>query len=148
MSLNILNVNFRSLDDLFEQVDSAVENREPMIDERNELFFDSEKTFMKFMSQNKQQILKAISRLRPESVYQLAKFVNREYPHVLKDCRDLESFGFIKLVEQEGTKKQLQPELTFDYDIIKVNAGNPEMMEIFNISEHSNRILLEEANAG
>ena len=117
-----------------------------MIDEANELFFDSEKTFMKFMSQNKQQILKAISRLRPESVYQLAKLVSREYPHVLKDCRVLESFGFINLVEAEGAKRQLMPELVFNYDIIKVNAPNPDMMELINISEQSNRILLEEAS--
>lgn len=143
MRLSILDIKFRSLDLLFEQTEKAVRKKKRIIDKRNELYFDSEKSFMKFMTQNKQQILKAISRLEPESVYQLAKIVNREYPHVLKDCRGLESFGFIKMVETDLSKKQVKPVLVFDYDIIKVNSKNPGMLEILNISENSNKILLE-----
>lgn len=142
----MLNINFRTLDELFSSINTVVSNGKKIIDHKEIIFFDSEKTFHKFMSQNKLQILKAISRLKPESVYQLAKFVGREYPHVLKDCRALESFSFIKLVEVKGLKKQLAPRLSFDYDIIKVNSAKLEMIEVINISKKSNQIILEEAS--
>lgn len=139
MKLKILNINFRKLDDLFSEINSAINSKSPLIDKENEIYFDSLSTFQKFMSQNKLQILMAISRLKPESIYQLEKMVGRQYPHVLKDCRMLESFGFIKLVESEGVKKQLKPELIFDYDLVKVNS---ELIEVFNISKRSNDLLL------
>jgi predicted transcriptional regulator len=82
----------------------------------------------------------AISRLRPDSINQLAKFVNREYPHVLKDCRSLEVLGFIALIEAESIKKQFTPKLAFDYDIIRVKS---KIEELFPITEESNRILLD-----
>lgn len=143
MKLKTLNINLISLDKSFSEVDEAINGGKSAIDEKEELNFDSLKTFQKCMSQNRLQILMAISRLKPESVYQLEKILGRQYPHVLKDCRMLENLGFIKLVESEGAKKQLRPELIFDYDIIKVNS---DLVEVFNISERSNRILLE-ANA-
>lgn len=131
------------MDDLFSEINNAINSKSPLIDKENEIYFDSLNTFQKFMSQNKLQILMAISRLKPESVYQLEKMVGRQYPHVLKDCRMLESFGFIRLVESEGAKKQLRPELKFNYDLIRVNSV---IEEILNISERPNQILLGEAS--
>ena len=147
MSLEVLNIDFQNKDEFLNEIRGSLFEGEKTQSYEKELSFDSIDTFKRVMSQNKLQILMAISRLRPESVYQLEKYLpNRKYPHILKDCRQLESLGFIKLIENEGAKRQLRPELVFDYDIIKVNAKNRELMEIFNISERSNRILLE-ANA-
>lgn len=139
MKLKILNIHFRKLDDLFSEINSAINSKSPLIDKENEIYFDSLSTFQKFMSQNKLQILMAISRLKPESVYQLEKMVGRQYPHVLKDCRMLESFGFIRLIESSSAKKQLRPELVFNYDIIKVNSS---IEEILLVSKESNQVLL------
>jgi predicted transcriptional regulator len=77
MSLKPLNINFRSLNDLFNQLDNAVINKQPLIDRKDVIYFDSEKSYQKFMGPNKQQILKAISRLRPISIYQLAQYLER-----------------------------------------------------------------------
>lgn len=144
MSLKVLNINFQNKDEFLNEIRGALFAGEKTKSQEKELSFDSIDTFKRLMSQNKLQILMAISRLRPESIYQLQKYLpNRKYPHILKDCRQLESLGFIKLVESEGAKRQLRPQLTFAYDIIKVNPKIPELVEIFNISERSNRVLLE-----
>ncbi|CBW26608.1 hypothetical protein BMS_1783 [Halobacteriovorax marinus SJ] len=148
MSLEVLNINFQNKDEFLNEINGALFHGKEVKFHKKELSFDSIETFKRVMSQNKLQILMAISRLKPESVYQLEKsLLNRKYPHILKDCRQLESLGFIRLVESKGSKRQLRPELTFAYDIIKVNSKNPELIEIFNISLRSNRVLLE-ANAG
>jgi predicted transcriptional regulator len=91
------------------------------------------------MTANKLEILMAIARLKPASINQLAKLINREYPHVLKDCRSLEVLGFIKLEEVGAARTQLAPMLIFDYDIIHVKS---QIEEIFPITEQSNRVLL------
>lgn len=145
MPLKALNIHFRSLEQLFSEVDEALDKKKPVRDKKNELKFDSPSTFQKVMSRNRLQILIAISRLKPDSIYQLEKILGRPYPHVLKDCRTLEGLGFIKLVETNRAKKQLRPKLSFDYDIVKINAQNPNLTEILNISERSNRLLLEVA---
>lgn len=102
--------------------------------------FDSMETFKKVMTSNKLELLIAIARLRPESINQLAKLVNREFPHVHKECHSLAVLDFITLEEMEGAKKQLKPRLSFDYDIIRVHS---KMEEFFPITEESNRILVE-----
>lgn len=140
MNLKVLNINFLSKDEFLDDIRGAIFGENESCDKEDELNFDSFESFKRFMSQNKLQILMAISQLKPESIYQLEKRLNRKYPHVLKDCRQLESFGFIELVESEGAKKQLCPKLIFDFDIIKVNSS---LEEVFSISERSKRTLLE-----
>jgi predicted transcriptional regulator len=145
MSLKILNINFTNREDFLYEIRGALfEGKEIENTKEDEISFDNVETFKRVISQNKLQILMAISRLKPESIYQLEKFVNRKYPHVLKDCRQLESLGFIKLIESEGAKKQLHPKLIFDYDLIRVKS---EIEEVFAISEVSNQVLLE-SNVG
>lgn len=140
MKLKILNIKFESSDDFMNDINASLfEGKEPS-DGNRSLSFDSFETFRRFMTPNKIQILMAISRLRPESIYKLEKLINRKYPHVLKDCRQLEDSGFIKLVESTATKKQLQPKLVFDYDLIKVNST---IEQLFNISKRSNETLLK-----
>ena len=138
MSLKVLDISFMNRDEfLINTKEDILKERRP---KRKELFFDSIQTFKKFMNQNKLQILMAISRLKPTSIYQLEKIINRKYPHVLKDCKQLAALGFINLIESNKAKKQLHPKLTFDYDFIRVRS---EIEEIFPISERSNKILLE-----
>jgi predicted transcriptional regulator len=93
------------------------------------------------MTPKKLQLIMAIARLKPESINQLAKLLSREYAHVFKECKSLETLGFIKLAEVGvGQKKQSQPVLSFNYDIIRVKAP---IEEIFPITEQSNKVLLK-----
>ena len=144
MSLEVLNIKFQSSDEFINEVRGALFDDSHEESNEKEILFDSMETFKRLVSQNKIEILNAIAQLKPESVYQLEKLLSRIYPHVLKDCKLLESLGFIKLVESNSKKKQLRPELAFEYDIIKVNS---DIGEVFPISERSKRILLE-AHAG
>lgn len=140
MKLSVLTIQFESVDDFMADIEDCIFNgKDPALLNKS-LSFDSYETFKLFISPNKIQILMAISRLKPESIYQLEKLLNRQYPHVLKDCRQLENLGFIKLVESDGLKKQLRPSLIFDYDLIKVDTP---LQQVYNISKRSNDILLK-----
>lgn len=140
MKLSVLTIQFESVDDFMADIEDCIFNgKDPAISNKS-LSFDSFETFKRLISHNKIQVLIAISRLKPESIYQLEKLLNRQYPHVLKDCRQLENLGFIKLIESNGVKKQLRPSLVFEYDVIKVDTP---LQQVFNISKRSNDVLLK-----
>lgn len=139
MKLKILNVVISSRKKFMADLRKSVSSGEILEEENNSISFDSFETFKRLVTANKLEILMAIARLRPESINQLAKLLNREYPHVLKDCHSLQVLGFIKFEEVEGARKQFVPMLVFDYDIIHVKS---KIEEIFPITEQSNRVLL------
>jgi predicted transcriptional regulator len=67
----------------------------------------------------------------PKSIYELAKWVDRDFPAVLRDCIGLESTGFIQLKEKKDSKGSKQPKLAFSYSRIIVNLPNsPYQIEI------------------
>jgi predicted transcriptional regulator len=102
MKLKFLNIVFKESKDFFADIDRALKSGKGFNTRAaNVLTFDSVKTFNNVMTVNKIQILRAISQSRPESVYQLAMILKREPQHVLKDCRQLESYKFIKLEDEK-----------------------------------------------
>jgi predicted transcriptional regulator len=139
MKLKFLNIVFKESKDFFADIGQALESGKGLNTRaENVLTFDSVKTFNNVMTVNKIQILRVISQLRPESVYQLAMILNREPQHVLKDCRQLEAYKFIKLEETDTGRNSLRPVLAFDYDVIKTDSS---IISPYTISERSERLL-------
>lgn len=138
MSLKKLTIHFQSIDDLFEDINNAIDVDETHVDSPRAIYFDSIKTYRAFMTSNKSQILNSISKMKPSSVYELAQYLERRPQHVLADCRSLESHGFISLIQEETGRRQLRPELTFEYDVILVEDKSAMPLAI---SEESERVL-------
>lgn len=146
MKLNFLYIIFQGPKDFLSDVDKALKSGKGLNRKiENTLTFDSVKTFNNFMTVNKIQILRAISQLKPESVYQLATILGREPQHVLKDCRYLESFKFIKLEDTENERKSLRPVLAFNYDVIKTNSP---IISPYTISERAEKLLIDKQAVG
>lgn len=139
MSLRSLNIQFQNLNEVFNEVDRALKGKSKCISAKDTLTFDSPKTFWKFFTTNKLEILVAISKFRPESVYALAKALGRGPHHVLKDCNHLKSLGMIQMVETDGSRNQIRPQLSFDYDFIRVDS---KLQEVLPISSRATQYLL------
>jgi len=139
MKLKVLNVVISNKEQFMKGLSRALKKRGSSLDEDNTIEFDSFETFKRIITLNKIQILMAIARLKPESINQLAKLVDREYPHVLNDCNALETYGFIRLDDVGGARKQFKPRLVFDYDLIRLKTN---LEEVLPISERSNNLLL------
>ena len=146
MKLKTLNIIFSSNEEFMSDLKSALFENKTSIDMTDSISFDSLDTYNKVMTPKKLQLIMAIARLKPESINHLARLLSREYAHVFKECKMLQTLGFIKLVEVgSGQKKQSQPILAFNYDLIRVKAP---IEESFSITEESNRVLLDEAKVG
>lgn len=140
MSLKKLTIYFQSTDDLFKEINKGIESNSALVDSANSISFDSIDSYRSFMTSNKTNILSAISKLKPGSVYELATYLNRKSQHVLADCRSLESHGFIKLIQEKIGRKPLRPELSFAYDVIMVDAKGAMPLAV---SEKSEKVLIQ-----
>jgi predicted transcriptional regulator len=144
MRLKALSVVFKDLDRAVLEIHEAVEKGKKLVDQSDVLNFDSPKTWRNFMSSQKLEILTAVSRQKPSSIYQLAKSLGRPTQHVLKDCRELEAFNFIELIESKDARRSLRPELSFEYDFIRVESPVQTSLPI---SEKAMRLLDQAASA-
>ncbi|MFP5491167.1 MAG: hypothetical protein ACLGG0_06680 [Bacteriovoracia bacterium] len=122
MKLKAMNVYFKKTDDLFGEINQSISKKKPLVQKKSSINFDSPQTWRSLMNNQKQEILVAIARYNPSSVYQLAKILGRPSQHTLKDCRHLELVGFIKLVDSRDARASLRPELAFEYDVIRLHS--------------------------
>jgi len=81
--------------------------------------FDSLLALRQLLSNEKARILHTIKTNNPQSIYQLAKILGRNFKAVNDDIKLLERFGFIELIE-EATKnrKRHRPVIVVDNIIL------------------------------
>lgn len=100
---------------------------------QNVLIFDSVASYQRLMSEQKYLILAAIRNLKPASIYQLAKLVERDFANVKKDCETLEASGFIVLENSGDNRGTKIPKLIFDYNVIEIHM--PSMIYSHNLGK-------------
>lgn len=66
------------------------------------------------LSNEKAKILYTIKYEKPESIYKLAKLLNRDFKSVSQDLKILEKFGFIEFRKIQKGRHKLKPVLLID----------------------------------
>lgn len=115
-----MTIDFLTLDEFGQRAITAIKTGIPNIQPKNVIHFDSLTTFREFMTLQKLEILLMISNVKPKSIYELAKLLDRSLSAVQKDCDVLSRVGFIKLHRQKTGRGSITPKLVFDYDKIVV----------------------------
>jgi predicted transcriptional regulator len=125
MKIKPLKITFEPLDSFqaraSKAVREAIENKKRFIQPKNGLVWSSVEAYQQFMSDQKYTILAVIYKHHPQSVYQLAKILNRAQQNVARDCDLLAGHGFIRFEETETGRKSKAPRLAFDYNVIMVH---------------------------
>jgi len=74
------------------------------------------------LSNEKARLLHICKTKQPESIYQLAKFLGRDFKAVRQDIKLLEQFGFIELISShKHNRERLKPIVDADQVIITIN---------------------------
>jgi predicted transcriptional regulator len=74
------------------------------------------------LSDEKARIMHIIKTQQPNSLYQLAKILNRDFKSVREDIAVLEELGFIEMIPiHKGHREKLKPLLVIDQLDIKVD---------------------------
>lgn len=91
MKIRPLKVTFESLDDFSKRsqksLQEAITTKKKSIQNKDVLVWASVESYQQFMSDQK------YTKYHPQSVYQLAKILNRAQQNVARDCDLLESHG-------------------------------------------------------
>ena len=118
--IEFLEIHFQSIGDLKKEVTRALSKRASDIQPKNHVIFDSVASFRNFMTIQKIELLTTIAVLKPSSMYELAKLVDRDFAAVFRDCMGLSVTGFINLKELNDAKGTKVPQLKFRYGGIAV----------------------------
>lgn len=83
--------------------------------------FEGLSSLRKLLSNEKARLLHVIKTKNPGSIYELAKFLNRDFKSVNDDVKLLERFGFLDMIsEKTGNRKRLKPIIVIDS--IRINV--------------------------
>jgi len=80
----------------------------------------------KVLNNNRIELLEAIKKYNPQSIYELASIVDRDQGNVTKDINILEKYGFVEVKKsKEGKRMKSAPSVDSDAIemIIKLGAG-------------------------
>ena len=87
----------------------------------SDLDFEGLSALRSLLSNEKARILHAIKTKKPNSIYSLAKMLNRDFKSVSVDIKLLERFGFIDMISEiTGKRKRLKPILAASGIDIKI----------------------------
>jgi len=77
--------------------------------------FEGLSTLRKLLSNEKARLLHVIKTKKPNSIYSLAKTLNRDFKSVNEDIKLLQRFGMIEMIsERTGKRERLKPLLVVD----------------------------------
>ena len=83
--------------------------------EHSDYDFEGLAALRHLLSNEKARIINVIKIKKPNSIYQLAKILKRDFKSVNDDIKLLEKFGFIDLIAQKtGKRERLKPILIVD----------------------------------
>jgi predicted transcriptional regulator len=77
--------------------------------------FEGLSMLRRLMSNEKARLLNTLKIKKPNSIYELAKLLKRDFKSVNEDIKLLEKFGFIELIsEKTGNRERHKPILVID----------------------------------
>ena len=99
----------QSLDGTKAEWKAALKGKLRGIQPNDEIIVLSLETIAKIFSKTRMQILQAIISQKPKSIYELAKYVERDFKNVHSDVQFLNDVGLIKLQETQSSRNGLKP---------------------------------------
>jgi len=86
---------------------------------KSKTYFSSLEAARKILTKERFKLLKAIKTLKPKSIYEVAKALNRDFKNVSTDIKFLAEMGLIELKASTGNRKQRKPILLIDHVILE-----------------------------
>jgi predicted transcriptional regulator len=123
--LKTVNFSIRPLeevmDDFKKTFEAARTGRPIPKGHRDEVGFTSIEAARNFLTRERLGLLRAIRTRRPNSIYELAKIVDRDLKNVQEDIRILERHGLVHITKRpRGKRKVKVPRVLFDEIALKI----------------------------
>ncbi len=109
MKAKKVRIVMQSVDDIKQEWTAALKGKVKSTPKGDEIIVTGLATIAKIFSKTRMEILLAIITQKPQSIYELAKMVNRDFKNVHSDVQFLNEVGLIKLKETGDSRKGLKP---------------------------------------
>ena len=88
---------------------------------KSSIGFESIDTLRRVLTPKRLELLKMIKEKSPDSIYELAKIVDRDLKSVTTDIKVLEEYWLISLEKSKKGRSRVKPEV--DFDMLKVEIA-------------------------
>lgn len=109
MKLKKAKIIIRSLTDIKSEWKTAMKGKISHIQKSDEIIFTSIESVAKVFSKSRIEILMTILQSHPQSIYELAKILDRDFKNVHSDVKLLSEIGLIKLQASGDNRNGLIP---------------------------------------
>lgn len=109
MKLKKVRIIIKTLDQVNSEWKKALKGEYRRIQPKNEIVLLNFETAARIFSKGRMEILQTIVRKKPESIYELAKILGKDFKTVHTDVKFLHQLGLIELKETDDARNGLKP---------------------------------------
>ncbi|WP_297058692.1 HTH domain-containing protein [Thermosulfurimonas sp.] len=124
MKVKTVKVEIKSLENTLAEARSvmeAVTKGKAVKPKGHAVVFPDWRTMRKVLSEKRLELLKAVRKHRPASVYELARILGRNLRSVQQDVKVLSELGFLELEKNpQGKRDRLTPKVDYDKVVLEV----------------------------
>ena len=113
MKMKHAKIIIRSVDSLKNDWKAALKGKKRGIQKKDEVIFTGIETVAKVFAKTRMEVLRAIILKKPNSIYELAKMLDRDFKNVHSDVKLLSEIGLIDLQETKDARNGLKPVAKF-----------------------------------
>lgn len=124
MKVKNVRLDIQSEDDFIAEAKEAMKAvaKGKKIERQSVISFESLKAMRKFITDERVRILKAIKKYKPESIYELAKLLNRDAKNVTDDVHYLSELGLIEIQKTKEGRQKTKPVVGYEKIMVEIRV--------------------------
>lgn len=122
MKARDIKISIKSEDELFNEVKKVwekVEKGRP-VKKHEGISFENLEAMRKILTEERIRILRTIKKERPQSIYELAKILNRDIKNTFNDVQFLAQLGLIELKKTKDGREKTAPTVNYDRILLEI----------------------------
>jgi len=115
-------ISIKTKEDFFNEVKGVWERLEKreQVKKHEGISFENIEAMRKILSEERIRILKTIKKEHPKSIYELAKFLNRDIKNTFDDVQFLARIGLIELKKTKEGREKTVPKVNYDRILLEI----------------------------
>ncbi len=122
MKVKNIKVAIKSDEEIFNDIKDVVGKieRGEKVKKHEGISFDSIDAMRKVLTEERLKVLRAIKREHPESIYELAKKLNRDIKNTFNDVQFLAEAGLLELKKTKDGREKTTPLVNYDKILLEI----------------------------
>ena len=111
MRIKKVKIGIKSFEDFLEGAKDVMKRLEKgeKVKRQSGVYFENLKAFRKALTEKRLEMLHVIKEKHPQSIYELAKMLNRDIKNVTQDVEYLKQVGLVELKRTEEKRERIIP---------------------------------------